>query len=203
MTVPVAFAAGFAAFFSPCVLPLLPVWLAFLGGNKSDSKLKLAINLLFFTAGFALVFTALGATATFLGRLLLNYQAVLTRGAGGIMILFGLQMTGILQLSFLQRKFGFNFKPRQNQTGYFLFGIILAVGWTPCIGIMLGIPCGIWMLVSMVSVENDFINYDAYISPPTYVLVVLITLLFSYSVNLIIGQKFKKIDMIESLKSIE
>lgn len=77
MSIPLAFAAGIAAFFSPCVLPLLPVWLAFLWGNKANSKLTLAGNLLLFVAGFALIFTAFGATATALGQLLFRYQAVL------------------------------------------------------------------------------------------------------------------------------
>jgi len=137
MTVPVAFAAGIAAFFSPCVLPLLPVWLAFLGGNKSDSKLTLTINLLFFVGGFALIFTALGASATAIGQVLHRYQPILTRIAGGIMILFGLQMVGVLQLAFLHRKLGFAYTPKQTKLGYFLLGIVLALGWTPCVGIML------------------------------------------------------------------
>lgn len=137
MSVPVAFAAGIAAFFSPCVLPLMPVWLAFLGGNKTNSKVTLAGNLLFFVAGFALVFTAFGATATAVGQLLFRYQTVLIRIAGGIMIVFGLQMMGIFQLSFLHRKLGFSYAPQQTSLGYFLFGVVLALGWTPCVGMML------------------------------------------------------------------
>lgn len=132
-----AFAAGIAAFFSPCVLPLLPVWLAFLGGNKSESKLTLAVNLLFFVAGFSLVFTALGAGATVLGQILIKYQAVLTRAAGAVMVIFALQMLGVFQLSLLQRKLGFTYAPKQNRLGYFLFGVVLALGWTPCVGGML------------------------------------------------------------------
>jgi cytochrome c-type biogenesis protein len=137
MSVPVAFAAGIAAFFSPCVLPLLPAWLAFLGGNKSESKLTLAINLLFFAMGFSLVFTALGASATALGQILFRYQAVLTRIAGVVLIIFALQMLGLLRLSFLHRNISFAHSPKRNRWGYFLFGIILALGWTPCVGYLL------------------------------------------------------------------
>jgi len=137
MTVPVAFAAGIAAFFSPCVLPLLPVWLAFLGGDKSESKLRLTINLLFFVAGFSLVFTVMGASASLLGRLLLSYQTVLLRVAGVVLIVFGIQMMGLFHLPILQRKLGLNFAPRRNCLGYFLLGVVLALGWTPCIGMIL------------------------------------------------------------------
>lgn len=137
MTIPVAYAAGIAAFFSPCVLPLLPVWLAFMGGNKSDSRLNLLFNLIFFVAGFSLIFTLLGASASALGRLLLGYQVLLTRIAALILIIFGLQMLRIFELGILHRKLGFEFKPQKNPLGYFMFGIVLAVGWTPCIGIIL------------------------------------------------------------------
>ena len=137
MTVPVAFIAGIAAFFSPCVLPLLPVWLAFLGGNRAGSKARLAVNLLFFVAGFGLVFTLLGASASLLGNLLLNYQQIMTRVAGLILILFGIQMLGLFELRLLHKKLGLSFSPQRNPLGYFLFGIVLAVGWTPCIGMIL------------------------------------------------------------------
>lgn len=137
VSVPLAFAAGIAAFFSPCVLPLLPVYLAFLGGKRAESKAKLALNLLFFAAGFALVFTALGASASALGQFLFRYQLIMTRAAGVILIIFGLQMMGLFQLSFLHRQFKLDITPTQNRLGYFLLGVVLALGWTPCIGMML------------------------------------------------------------------
>lgn len=137
MTVPVAFAAGIAAFFSPCVLPLLPVYLAYLSGSRAESKKELARNLLLFTAGFALVFTALGASASALGQFLFRYQPVLTRLAGAILIIFGLQMMEVLRIPFLHRQLKLRIAPAQNPLGYFLLGVVLALGWTPCIGMML------------------------------------------------------------------
>jgi|SRR5690554_470387 len=138
MTIPVAFAAGIAAFFSPCVLPLLPVWLAFMGGrDERTNKWTLTLNLLFFTAGFAVVFTALGASASFLGQTLVQYHGILTKVAGAILIIFGLQILGLFQMPVLNRKLGVNISPKKNRLGYFLLGVVLAVGWTPCIGMML------------------------------------------------------------------
>ncbi|HOB34440.1 MAG: cytochrome c biogenesis protein CcdA [Firmicutes bacterium] len=137
MSIPVAFAAGVAAFFSPCVLPLLPVWLAFLSGSRAESKGSLAVNLLFFAAGFAVVFTAMGATATALGTWLGANRTLLSRVGGAVLLIFGLQMTGWWQVPLLQRKLGISFRPRQSRAGYFLFGVVLALGWTPCVGIWL------------------------------------------------------------------
>lgn len=137
MSFPVAFLAGLAAFFSPCVLPLLPVYLAFLGGGEHSSSRKLLFNLLLFSLGFALVFSLLGAGATTIGQLLARHQLVLTRIAGVILLVFGLQMLGLFRLPLLQRRIGFNIEPQRTPVGYFLFGLVLASAWTPCIGSML------------------------------------------------------------------
>ncbi len=138
MSFPVAFAAGLAAFFSPCILPLLPVWLSFMGGDQAKSKVKLVKNLLFFAAGFTLIFTAMGAGATIAGQLLREYRLILTRIAGGIIIIFGLQMLGLFQLPFISRERRLKFSLRHSPGGYFLFGLVLALGWTPCTGMILG-----------------------------------------------------------------
>ena len=138
MSFPVAFAAGIAAFFSPCVLPLLPGWLAFIGGNKARSKLSLLINLLLFVAGFTLVFTAMGALATMVGQYLRQYRLLMMRIGGGIIILFGLQMLGVFEWSFLAREKRLRLSLRHSPWGKFIFGIVLALGWTPCTGPILG-----------------------------------------------------------------
>ncbi|MTI95041.1 MAG: cytochrome c biogenesis protein CcdA [Firmicutes bacterium] len=137
MSIPAAFLAGIIAFLSPCVLPLLPVYLAFLGGGGNQSRKQLAINILFFTLGFSLVFTALGAGATAVGRLLFDIQPILIRVAGIVLVIFGLQMLGFLQFKALSHHLGINIRPARSKIGYFLFGVTLALGWTPCIGIML------------------------------------------------------------------
>jgi cytochrome c-type biogenesis protein len=138
LPIPVAFAAGLAAFFSPCILPLLPVWLAYMGGNRPGSKLKLVKNLLFFTAGFTLIFVAMGAGASTVGQFLREYRHVLMRAAGAVIIIFGLQMLGIFNLPFLARERRFKTSLGRTPGGYFLLGIILALGWTPCTGVFLG-----------------------------------------------------------------
>jgi cytochrome c-type biogenesis protein len=137
MTVPIAFLAGVAAFFSPCVLPLVPTWLAFLGGGKGGRSLKFAFNLILFMLGFGLIFTLLGAGASNLGQFLLSWQGWLSRVAGLVLMVFGLQMAGVFNLPFLSRGLQFNFSPAKTPLGYFLFGVILGVGYSPCIGIML------------------------------------------------------------------
>ncbi|HOC06929.1 MAG: cytochrome c biogenesis CcdA family protein [Bacillota bacterium] len=138
MPVPVAFAAGLAAFFSPCILPLLPVWLAFLGGNRLGSKLILVRNLLLFTAGFTLIFVAMGAGASTVGQYLRQYRHILMPIAGTVIIIFGLQMLGVFNLGFLARERRLQASLSRTPGGYFLLGIILALGWTPCTGVFLG-----------------------------------------------------------------
>lgn len=132
-----AFFAGLAAFFSPCVLPLLPVYLAFLAGSRQRSRKGLLLNLLWFVLGFALVFSLLGAVATGIGQLLVRHQAVLARLGGAVLLLFGLQMLGLFRLPLLQRRSGFSITPSRTPVGYFLFGLVLATAWTPCVGPML------------------------------------------------------------------
>lgn len=137
ITVPVAFFAGLAAFLSPCVLPLVPTWLAFLGGGKGGRSVRFAVNLLMFMLGFALVFTLLGASASSIGQWLLAWQGWLSRVAGLVLIIFGMQMAGVFSLPFLARGLKINFSPSRTPLGYLLFGVVLGVGYSPCIGLML------------------------------------------------------------------
>lgn len=109
-----------------------------MGGDQAKSKVKLVKNLLFFAAGFTLIFTAMGAGATIAGQLLREYRLILTRIAGGIIIIFGLQMLGLFQLPFISRERRLKFSLRHSPGGYFLFGLVLALGWTPCTGMILG-----------------------------------------------------------------
>lgn len=138
MTFPVAFAAGLAAFFSPCILPLLPGWLAFLGGDRAQPRGVRLKNLLLFAAGFTLVFVAMGAGATLVGRLLREYRTILTRFGGAVIVVFGLQMLGLFRFSFLAREHRLKVSPGQTSLRSFLFGLVLALGWTPCTGMILG-----------------------------------------------------------------
>ena len=140
-----AFLGGLVSFLSPCVLPLVPGYISFMSGltleelsNGGDegSRLRHAgWESLFFVAGFSFIFTALGATATSIGRLLAEQAALVSKVAGTIVVLFGLHMTGALPIKWLyyqKRADTAAFKP--GYAGSFFMGLAFAFGWTPCIG---------------------------------------------------------------------
>lgn len=141
-----AFVAGLLSFASPCVLPIVPSFLGFISGmtldqmteNNSDRPAML-IYTLWFVLGFSLVFVALGASATVIGALLLKYQKILRIIGGLFIVLLGLQFMGVFQIGFLQadRRMHLQSKP-MGFLGSFLVGITFALGWTPCIGPILG-----------------------------------------------------------------
>jgi cytochrome c-type biogenesis protein len=145
-----AFVAGILSFISPCVLPLIPGYVSFVSGvtldemrgtagsatlTTSSTKRRAVLMSLAFVLGFSLVFIALGASATALGTLLMEHLELLGKIAGGIIILFGLHMTGLLKIGWIysEKRVQTNKKP----AGFFgaiLVGIAFAFGWTPCIG---------------------------------------------------------------------
>lgn len=132
------FFAGILSFFSPCVLPMLPIYSLMLAESVDGQKKNpwnIYINSICFLCGFTLIFLLMGATASFLGQYFLNYQNEF-RKAGAIIIFFmGLSLTGILSTSLLGREFrpflGHKFR---GPLGSFLLGIAFTTGWTPCIG---------------------------------------------------------------------
>src|SRR5260370_39334849 len=145
----VAFAAGLVSFVSPCVLPLVPIYLAQLAGqsiyqstNEQDDKPIRLITFLHaavFVLGFTLAFVALGATASALGSFLRVHQFQLRQVGGIILIIIGLHMAGILKLPFLYWQKRFEFRPsRPSYPASLLIGLIFAIGWTPCVGLILG-----------------------------------------------------------------
>jgi cytochrome c-type biogenesis protein len=142
-----AFLAGLASFLSPCVLPLVPIYLAQLVGhsvyqadqNTVGNRLNTFLHALTFVVGFTLAFVSLGATASTVGSFLRTYQFLLRQIGGIILILFGLQMIGILKIPWLYLQKRFEFHPsRPSYSASLLFGIIFAIGWTPCVGLILG-----------------------------------------------------------------
>lgn len=143
-----AFTAGLISFLSPCVLPLVPGYVSYVGGKSFDelrrlpsaqARLSAAGLSLFFVLGFSTVFITLGASATVLGRLLLSYRYQMNIAGGVIVILFGLLMTGVLRLPWLGREFRFASRAEGGHPlGAYVLGLAFAFGWTPCIGPILG-----------------------------------------------------------------
>src|SRR5712692_1039488 len=150
----VAFLAGLASFLSPCVLPLVPIYLAQLVGHSVSQSadgqqerpphLTTFLHALMFVLGFTLAFVALGATASTLGSFLRAHQFQLRQVGGILLILFGLHLMGILKIPFLYWQKRFSFHPtRPSYPASLLIGIIFAIGWTPCISLFLGSILGL------------------------------------------------------------
>ena len=140
-TLSLAFAAGILSFLSPCVLPLVPSYLAYVGGSSAQARSRevTLLNSLLFILGFSLVFVALGASASVLGGLLREYRGVLMIGGGVLVVLFGLVMLGAFKLPFLYRDTRTAFRGDSSTPwGAVLLGMAFAAGWTPCIGPVLG-----------------------------------------------------------------
>jgi cytochrome c-type biogenesis protein len=141
----IAFGAGLLSFLSPCVLPLLPSYLAFITGlsfeeltaEEAQGKRRKTILLhsFMFVLGFSSLFTALGASASYLGQFLAAHRDTIRIAGGILIILFGLFISGIFSFDFLQRekKFHLQNKPLGFLGSYFV-GLTFAAGWTPCVG---------------------------------------------------------------------
>jgi len=148
ITIWIAFIAGILSFLSPCVLPLVPGYISLMsgvsidrlkeGGSGGNARRAVIVNSLAFNAGLSVIFLALGTTAGLVGASIISNPWV--RGIGGaIIILFGLQLIGLLKISTLYKdtRFFSNENPR-GALGSFTLGIAFAAGWTPCIGPILG-----------------------------------------------------------------
>ena len=135
-----ALTAGLLSFFSPCILPLIPTYLSCMLGDYAKAKekkvdLSLIITSLSFITGFTLIFILMGLSATFLGKFLIRNQRILSSIGGILIIIFGLHLTGIMEISYFYREKKLDL-PSYLKGNYraFVMGIILALGWTPCIG---------------------------------------------------------------------
>src|SRR4051794_4058485 len=141
--VAIAFTAGLLSFLSPCVLPLIPSYVTFVTGmsleDVSRARRTAIVHALLFILGFTLVFLALGATATVLGRLLLTQRVWIARVGGGLVILFGLYLLGVFNIGAVarERRYHITDKPL-GYLGTVVVGIAFGAGWTPCIGPILG-----------------------------------------------------------------
>ncbi len=141
----IAFAAGLLSFLSPCVLPLVPSYVAFITGlsfeelthdhSRQRFRRVILLHSLFFILGFSLLFTILGASASLLGQFLAEQRDTIRIVGGILVILFGLFISGVFSFSFLQREKKFHLQSKPiGYAGSFLVGVTFAAGWTPCVG---------------------------------------------------------------------
>ena len=156
VTLPLAFLAGLISFLSPCVLPLIPGYISYISGTsldkiKEEEKNLVVIKTIFFTLGFSFVFIVLGSAASFVGKFFLINSNIFRIVAGIIIIVFALQLIGIINFNFMNKDTRI-FTNQYNNSLVFplLVGAAFAFGWTPCIGPILG------SILTLSAIEENF-----------------------------------------------
>lgn len=136
------FLEGMITFISPCILPMIPVYISyFSGGNAYEVKDKYSVirNVAGFIAGFTIVFTLVGALAGTLGAMIKTHQTAVNIICGIVMVIFGLNYMGVLKIKFMAKSYKINYQVKTFRfISSFLFGMIFSIGWTPCVGTFLG-----------------------------------------------------------------
>lgn len=134
----IAFLEGIITFISPCLLPMLPIYISYFAGGGQRSTGKTLKGALGFVAGFTVLFVAMGALAGTVGSFLREYQRAVDIISGLIVVVFGLNFLGIFKLNLFK---GSQHAVKTGEMGFFsafVFGVIFSVGWTPCVGAFLG-----------------------------------------------------------------
>ena len=148
----VAFGAGFISFLSPCVLPLIPGYISYVSGQSLQEVIKSKkINpfpLILFCCGFSTVFIIFGASASLLGQLFLKNSETLRVLAGVIIVIFSLQLIGIINIPYLNFEKRFDARESKNVFFPYIIGLAFGFGWTPCIGPILG------SILALASIED-------------------------------------------------
>ena len=198
----IAFGAGLISFLSPCVLPLIPGYISYISGQSLqeilNSKKTNFFPLVLFCFGFSTVFVILGASASFLGQTLLQNSEILRIIAGIIIIIFSLQLIGIINIGFLNFEKRFDAKETRNIFFPYAIGLAFGFGWTPCIGPILG------SILALASIEETL--YRALILLIFYSLGLAIPFVLSgYLIQrfLVFSKNFKKnINLISKIGGI-
>ncbi|MBR4953935.1 MAG: sulfite exporter TauE/SafE family protein [Oscillospiraceae bacterium] len=134
----ISFLEGIITFISPCLLPMLPIYISYFAGGGERSTRKTLTGALGFVLGFTIVFTAMGALAGTVGSFLSKHQTIVNVVSGLVVIFFGLSYLGVIKLNIFK---GIKTSVDKSNLGFFsaaLFGIIFSIGWTPCVGAFLG-----------------------------------------------------------------
>lgn len=147
------FVEGFASFISPCLLPMIPIYISYFIGEEEDDKKRAITNSIGFVLGFTIVFLALSIFASTLGHLVSGYMKYIKIAFGIIIMLLGLNYMELFKLPFLNNSKGINLKIKKfNFFKAILFGIIFSVSWTPCIGTFLS------SALMLIAKEQDIIK---------------------------------------------
>lgn len=134
----ISFLEGIITFISPCLLPMLPIYISYFAAGGERSTKQTVSTALGFVLGFTVLFVAMGALAGTLGKLLIRYQTAVNIIGGAIVVLFGLNYMGVLRLNLFGGMKGNVDTSNMNFFSAVVFGIIFSVGWTPCVGAFLG-----------------------------------------------------------------
>ena len=134
----ISFLEGIVTFISPCLLPMLPIYISYFAGGTERSTGKTLTCASGFVLGFTAVFVAMGALAGTVGSFLIRYQTFVNIILGGIVIAFGLNYLGVLYLNIFRGMKGGVKTADMNFWSAFVFGVVFSVGWTPCVGVFLG-----------------------------------------------------------------
>ncbi|MBQ6051983.1 MAG: cytochrome c biogenesis protein CcdA [Clostridia bacterium] len=133
-----AFLEGIVTFISPCLLPMIPIYVTYFAGGGERTTLKTLKNALGFVLGFTVVFVLLGTLAGVLGGFLVKYRVAVNIVTGLVVVFFGLSYLGVFKLNIFN---GIGKNSKTENLGFFssvIFGIIFSLGWTPCVGTFLG-----------------------------------------------------------------